>query len=142
MAAFWFLLRNFRLLLIPMVNFAFSLPVALMFLYPFCLNILQESVVILSIMLSMTLAFSTDYSLFLLRKDPYLAVFNSFLYSGNIILTSGSVLFITFAFLMTYKSNFLVVRNWPWNFSGGSDDNFGKSFFDSRFAVEIFFFFF
>jgi RND superfamily putative drug exporter len=118
MFAFWLFLRSYELLIIPFLNLITALPYSLALLYPFCLGALEVSVVAPSIMLTMTLAFSTDYSLFFLTRfreelemrgrTAEQAIQNSLMYAGNIILTSGSVLFITFAFLMTYKSQFLV----------------------------------
>jgi RND superfamily putative drug exporter len=115
--AFWLFLRNLRLVIIPFLSLITALPYSLAILYAFTSK-LEITVVAPSIMLTMTLAFSTDYALFILTRykeeleqkgrSVEDAVYHAMVYAGNIILTSGSVLFITFAFLMTYKSAFLV----------------------------------
>jgi RND superfamily putative drug exporter len=116
LVSFYVFFRKFRFLILPVLNFITSILFSLALLYPIEQTTSVSSIAI-SIMLSMGLAFSTDYTLFYVaryldelrqnRRNPQAAVAFALRHIGEIVFTSGSVLLITFLFLLTYKNNFL-----------------------------------
>jgi uncharacterized membrane protein YdfJ with MMPL/SSD domain len=114
--SFYIFFRKFRFLILPVLNFLTSILFALAIMYPIELNTPISSIAI-SIMVSMGLAFSTDYTLFYVsrfldelrqnRRSPQAAAAFALRHIGEIVFTSGSVLLITFMFLLSYNNTFL-----------------------------------
>jgi RND superfamily putative drug exporter len=116
LVAFYIFFRKFRFLILPVLNFFSAFCFALGLLYPIELATAVSSIAI-SIMITMGLAFSTDYTLFFVsrfldelkknRRRPEAAAAMSLHFVGEIVVTSGTVLMISFLFLLIYKDAFI-----------------------------------
>jgi uncharacterized membrane protein YdfJ with MMPL/SSD domain len=111
-------LKSFRLMVLPLLNVILSLLGAFAVMYPIALWLLHVSSFAPSIMASLTVAMSVDYSLFLLTRfreeilsgqhrlemDAVRATLRT---SGEVVLASGFTLALTFASLIAFPMDFL-----------------------------------
>lgn len=119
---FWLFLGNVRLLILPLLNIATSVILSFALMYPVAIYMLPVSSIAPTLMMSVILALSTDYCLFLLTRfneeqnnqadvDPRRALFLSIggmiYHAGHIITASGMTLLITFLSLLLYPCSFL-----------------------------------
>jgi uncharacterized membrane protein YdfJ with MMPL/SSD domain len=95
-----FVLRALPLMIIPIVNVGITVVVSFALVYPIALY-WEVATFVLAMMMSVIIAMSVDYSLFLLSRfreevelgnTTYVAVGKTLRHSGKIVLTSGGVL--------------------------------------------------
>eukprot|EP00475_Leptophrys_vorax_P024825 TRINITY_DN3440_c0_g1_i1.p1 TRINITY_DN3440_c0_g1~~TRINITY_DN3440_c0_g1_i1.p1 ORF type:complete len:936 (-),score=215.39 TRINITY_DN3440_c0_g1_i1:45-2573(-) len=112
---FWFFLKNIKMLLLPLAAMLTSILYSSALMYPISTQ-LNVSTLAPTIMSSMCLAVSTDYTLFLLTrfneerqtgKDIDTSVANMIYFAGHVIITSGMTLAVTFAAMLFYPTVFL-----------------------------------
>eukprot|EP00456_Euglypha_rotunda_P034837 TRINITY_DN26878_c0_g1_i1.p1 TRINITY_DN26878_c0_g1~~TRINITY_DN26878_c0_g1_i1.p1 ORF type:complete len:196 (-),score=11.02 TRINITY_DN26878_c0_g1_i1:11-598(-) len=120
-----YVIRSYRLMIIPIFSVLCSLFTGFMFMYPVALNVYSCASITPSVMMSLTIAMSIDYSLFLLtryreehlsRKDRsgtkteeinIIAVKHMEYYAGHIVAVSGCTLAVTFVCLAFFPLDFL-----------------------------------
>jgi len=108
--------RSYRLMIIPVCSVMISLLTGYLLMLPIAKNSLDCSSVCPSVMMSLTIAMSIDYSLFLLTryreehsrgKRNDIAVKNMEFFGGHIVAMSGGTLAITFLALAFFPMSFL-----------------------------------
>jgi len=122
LVVFWFFLFNWKLLLIPLVVIISSVIFSFALMYPIALYLINCNSIAPTLMSSVILALSTDYTLFLLtryneelklattlsgRARIEMAIANMVYYAGHVVVTSGCTLTLTFVAMIFYPSSFL-----------------------------------
>eukprot|EP01105_Mastigella_eilhardi_P013546 TRINITY_DN3089_c0_g1_i3.p1 TRINITY_DN3089_c0_g1~~TRINITY_DN3089_c0_g1_i3.p1 ORF type:complete len:868 (-),score=205.36 TRINITY_DN3089_c0_g1_i3:122-2566(-) len=111
-----FMLRSITLVLLPIINVLACSAVTCAVMYPVSSYVIQISVFGPPIMLSLIIAMSIDYSLFVLMRfkeeacnggSNTDAVNRSMLHAGRIVLTSGGVLLATYIGLVVFPLEFI-----------------------------------
>jgi uncharacterized membrane protein YdfJ with MMPL/SSD domain len=112
---FWLFLRNVRMLVIPVLSTLTAAIYSFALMYPIAVYVVKVTTMAPTLMVSMIIAVSTDYVLFMLTrfieerryKSVELSVANMLDSVGHVIFVSGATLAVTFASAIMYPSSFL-----------------------------------
>eukprot|EP00475_Leptophrys_vorax_P019745 TRINITY_DN2706_c0_g1_i1.p1 TRINITY_DN2706_c0_g1~~TRINITY_DN2706_c0_g1_i1.p1 ORF type:complete len:952 (-),score=259.45 TRINITY_DN2706_c0_g1_i1:43-2898(-) len=115
LVVFWFFLKSVRMLILPLCSMVTAILYSFALMYPVATKGFSVSSLAPTIMTSVIVAISTDYTLFLLTrfnderktKEVDYAIANMIYFAGHVIVTSGMTLAVCFASMMFYPTTFL-----------------------------------